>query len=203
MLHKQTYLLKILIFFQTLCWQKRESPPVGFEPDASHLPDECPTTRPQRIPVLPITYPSDLLWSHWAVTIIIYKTSSVHPIRTCVTTAHLFHASVWMAYHHLNNEFSSVFLLLKILIFFQTLCWQKRESPPVGFEPDASCLPDECPTARPQRIHVLPITYPSDLLWSHWAVTIIIYNIFIFAAVWFKNIFCPVNTINISTLIIL
>ena len=54
------YSENILIFFQTL-WQKRESPPVGFEPDASHLPDECPTSRPQRIPVLPITYPSDLL----------------------------------------------------------------------------------------------------------------------------------------------
>ena len=31
-----------LIFFQTLYWQKREFPPVGFEPDASRLPDECP-----------------------------------------------------------------------------------------------------------------------------------------------------------------
>ena len=31
-----------LIFFQTLYWQKREFPPVGFEPDASHLPDERP-----------------------------------------------------------------------------------------------------------------------------------------------------------------
>ena len=30
-----------LIFFQTL-WQKREFPPVGFEPDASRLPDERP-----------------------------------------------------------------------------------------------------------------------------------------------------------------
>ena len=150
---------------------------MGFKPDASCLPDKCPTTRPQRIPVLPITYPSDLLWSHWAVTNIIYKTSSVHPICTCVTTAHLFRASVWMAYHHLNNnEFSSVFLVLKILIFFQTLCWQKRESPPVGFEPNTSRLLDEHPTARPQRIPVLPITYPSDLLWSHWAVTNIIYK---------------------------
>ena len=135
--------MKILIFFQTLCWQKRESPPVGFEPNASRLPDEHPTARPQRIPVLPITYPSDLLWSHWAVTNIIYKMSSVHPICTCVTTAHLFCASVWMAYHHLNNEFSSVFLVLKILIFFQTLCWQKRESPLVGFEPNASHLLDK------------------------------------------------------------
>ena len=44
--------------------QKRESPLVGFKPDASHLLDEHPTTRPQRIPVLPITYPSDLLCSH-------------------------------------------------------------------------------------------------------------------------------------------
>ena len=63
------------------------------------------------------------------MTNIIYKMSSAHPIRACVTTAHLFCTSVWMAYHHLNNEFSSVFLVLKILIFFQTLCWQKRESP--------------------------------------------------------------------------
>ena len=43
------------------------------------------TARPQRIPVLLITYPSDLLCSHWAVTILfIYKTSSVHPIRAGV-----------------------------------------------------------------------------------------------------------------------
>ena len=27
---------------ETLSRQKRESPPVGFKPDASHLPDECP-----------------------------------------------------------------------------------------------------------------------------------------------------------------
>ena len=27
-----------LIFFQTLYWQKREFPPVGYEPDASRLP---------------------------------------------------------------------------------------------------------------------------------------------------------------------
>ena len=60
------------------------------------------TTRPQRIPILPITYPSDLLCSHWTVTII-YKMSSAHPICACVTTAHLFHASVRMAYHHLKN----------------------------------------------------------------------------------------------------
>ena len=49
-----------------------------------------------------------------AVTIIIYKTSSVHPIRKCVTTAHLFRASVWMAYHHLNND-SQVFSYSKML----------------------------------------------------------------------------------------
>ena len=55
-----------------------------------------------------------------------------------------------------------LYYVLKILIFCQTLCWQKRESPPVGFKPNASCLPDKCPTARPQRIPVLPITYPSD-----------------------------------------
>ena len=72
------------------------------------------TARPQRIPTLPITYPSDLLCSHWTVTII-YKTSSVHPIRACVTTVHLFCASVWMAYHHLNNNISQVFYSLKIL----------------------------------------------------------------------------------------
>ena len=31
-----------LIFFQTLYWQKKEFPLVGFEPDASRLPDERP-----------------------------------------------------------------------------------------------------------------------------------------------------------------
>ena len=120
--------LKILIFFQTLCWQKRESPQWDLNP----MPLICQmSTLPldhRGFLFCPITYPSDLLWSHWAVTNIIYKTSSAHPIHTCVTTAHLFCTSVWMAYHHLNNnEFSSVFLVLKILIFFQTLCWQKRE----------------------------------------------------------------------------
>ena len=57
--------LKILnILLKHSNWQKRESPPVGFEPNASHLPDEHPTARPQRTPILPITHPSDLLCSH-------------------------------------------------------------------------------------------------------------------------------------------
>ena len=50
----------INILSNTLLAEK-ESPPVGFKPNASHLLDKHPTARPQRIPVLPITYPSDLL----------------------------------------------------------------------------------------------------------------------------------------------
>ena len=100
----------INILWNTLIWQKRESPPVGFEPDASHLPDECPTARPQRIPNLSqITYPSDscVVTELWPI---IYKASSAHPIHASVfTTAHLFRASAWMAYHHLNNKNSQVF----------------------------------------------------------------------------------------------
>ena len=73
--------------------QKRESPPVGFEPNASHLPDEHPTARPQRIPVLLITYPSDLLCSHWTVTILFtrrhLRIPSVHVLPLYICSAHL------------------------------------------------------------------------------------------------------------------
>ena len=37
--------------------------------------------------------------------------------------------------------YAKVIIIENKLIFFQTL-WQKREFPPVGFEPDASRLPD-------------------------------------------------------------
>ena len=90
--------------------------------------------------------------------------SSAYPIHACVTTAHLFHTSVWMVYHHLNNEFSSV-LFMQIFKFFETLSKETRK----GNLPqwDSNPMPLICQmsalTARPQRIpNLSQITYPSD-----------------------------------------
>ena len=58
----------------------------------------------------------------------------------------------FLVYWYKQNEKPSFMYLKNILlfienklIFFQTLYWQKREFPPVGFKPDASRLLDECP----------------------------------------------------------
>ena len=84
---------------------EKETPLVGVEPDASYLPDECPRLLDHRGILIChlITYPSDSSMSTAVAINIIYKTSSAHCICAVVTTAHLFHASVWMVYHHLNN----------------------------------------------------------------------------------------------------
>ena len=52
----------------------------------------------------------------------------MHPIHACVTTAHLFCTSVWMVYHHLNNEFSSVLFHCKYLNSLKHSKDRKRET---------------------------------------------------------------------------
>ena len=50
------------------------------------------------------------------------------PSAQCFTTVHLFHASVWMVYHHLNNFNSQVFLFQwKYINSLETLIRQKRK----------------------------------------------------------------------------
>ena len=67
--HEHTYILKIIKFFiNTLLAEKGISPGWDSNPTPLVCRTSALTARPQRIPVLPITYPSDLLWSHWAVT---------------------------------------------------------------------------------------------------------------------------------------
>ena len=82
--------------------KKGKSPLVGVEPDASCLPDECPRLLEHRgFPICHlITYPSDSLYVHCCG-----NQYYLQDIICAVvfTTAHLFHASVWMVYHHLNN----------------------------------------------------------------------------------------------------
>ena len=66
--------------------------------------------------------------------------------------------------HTLIHRVKQVCSIENKVIFFQTLYWQKREFP----RWDSNLTPLICRTsaltARPQRIPVLPITYPSDLL---------------------------------------
>ena len=81
------------------------------------------------------------------------------------TTAHLFCTSVQMAYHHLNNEFSSVFVLFENIIKYSLKHSKDRK----GNFPrwDSNLMPLVCQTstltAGPQRIpNLSQITYPSD-----------------------------------------
>ena len=95
-----------------------------------------------------ITYPNDscMVTQLW-LTILFARHHSAHCICT-VATVHLLHTSAWMVYHHLNNNISlSVWFIENYKWFFRTLYLEteKGKPPPVGFKPDASCLPDECP----------------------------------------------------------
>ena len=65
-------------------------PPVGVEPDASHLVHKCPGLLDHRdFPDLSqIMYPSDSCMST-AVAINIYKVSSVHPFHADVLQLHI------------------------------------------------------------------------------------------------------------------
>ena len=81
------------------------------------------------------------------------------------TTVHLFCTSVRMAYHHLNNEFSSVFVLFENIYKYSLKHSKDRK----GNFPrwDSNPMPLVCLTstltARPQRIpNLSQITYPSD-----------------------------------------
>ena len=81
------------------------------------------------------------------------------------TTAHLFCTSVQMAYHHLNNEFSSVLYYLKI--FINILLKHSKDRKGNFPQWDSNPMPLVCQmstlTARPQRIpNLSQITYPSD-----------------------------------------
>ena len=66
-----------------------------------------------------------------------------------------------MAYHHLNNLSSQVFCFNGNILnsLSETLIRQKRKSPLVGVEPNASHLPDECP--RPLDHRGFPISLTS------------------------------------------
>ena len=86
-----------------------------------------------------------------------------HPCN--FTTVHLFRASVWMAYHHLNNEFSSVLYYLKI--FINILLKHSKDRKGNFPQWDSNPMPFVCRmsalTARPHRIpNLSQITYPSD-----------------------------------------
>ena len=111
---------------------------------------------------------------------IIYKTSSVHHVCR-VTTAHLLHASAWMVYHHLNNCILKCFNSMKIInnFFLKHSIWQKRKSPLVRVEPNASHLPDKHPRPLDHRrfpicnrsliqvIHICPLLWQSILFTRH------------------------------------
>ena len=113
---KLLYLRKLINnSFETLIWQKRKSPRVGVEPNASCLLDELSRLLDHR--GFPICHRS-LIWviHMWSLLwlLIIYKMSSVHPIHTVFTTVLLFHASARMVHHHLNNLILKCFISMKI-----------------------------------------------------------------------------------------
>ena len=101
--------------FETLIWQKRKSPLVRVEPNASCLPDKHPRLLDHRgflichRSLIRVIHMWSLLWL-----LIIYMMSSAHPIHAVLTTAHLFCTSAWMVHHHLNNLILKCFISMKI-----------------------------------------------------------------------------------------
>ena len=103
--------MKIFKLFRNTYKTEKVTPPVGVEPDTSHLLDECPRPLDHRgFPICPRSLIQVIhIWSLNCDYRLFTRCHLHIPSAQCLTTAHLFCTSVWMVYHHLNNLNSQVF----------------------------------------------------------------------------------------------
>ena len=103
--------MKKFKFFRNTYKTEKETPLVGVKPNASCLPDEHPRLLDHRgFPICPRSLFQVIhVWSLNCDYQLFTRCHLQIPSAQCFTTAHLFHASIWMVYHHLNNLNSQVF----------------------------------------------------------------------------------------------